>query len=181
MELRKIDVKSKDRKQIKKIYMEAFPAEERTPYWVLTKKAKKPTVDFYGIYDGDRLVGFTYIVKGNNLAYIFYLAIKKEERGHGYGGQVFQLLNDKYHGMRMILALEQMDEKADNYSQRLSRHRFYENCGLQDMPYQIQEASVVYDVMGTGSAIDPKEYGTLMKNYLGPVLGRMIRTWMMEK
>lgn len=55
--LKKVDKKLKERNEIKKIFMEAFPPEERPPYWFLEMKAQKNFVDFDGIYDREKLVG----------------------------------------------------------------------------------------------------------------------------
>lgn len=178
--LRKVESRS-DRKEIKKIFLEAFPPEERPPYRILCRKARKETVGFDGVYDGDKLVGMTYVVKGYGIAYVFFLAIKHEERGSGYGSQALKLLKEKYKDSRLFLALEQQDETAKNYSQRKKRHEFYQRCGLVDMPYRIKEGTVVYDVMGTGGEVSPDEYKRLIEDYLGKIMSRFVDMRFMNK
>lgn len=167
IELRKADKDSDTVKEIRSIFLEAFPREERPPFLFLLHRAKSDIVDFCGIFDGDKLVGFTYVVKNNGLVYLFFLAIKRESRGCGYGKEVMRLLIEKYRGCRFFLAREQLDESAENYQQRVTRRKFYEDCGLKDMPYRIREASVTYDVMGIGGVIDPEEYKEMINRYLG--------------
>lgn len=107
------------------------------------------------------------MVKGKGIAYLFFFAMKKEERGNGYGSDVMELLKKKYRNRRILLALEQQDQTAINSEQRKKRHDFYERCGFQDMKYQIKEASVIYDVMGIGGEVSPNEYRNMINDYLG--------------
>lgn len=58
-----VDIKENN-KNIKSLYKSAFPANERMPFWLLKKLAKKENADFYGIvldsikqkYDNHRIV-----------------------------------------------------------------------------------------------------------------------------
>ena len=138
------------------------------------KKANPSVADFWALYDDENWVGFTYVVKGDGLAYIFYLAIKPDEQGKGYGGTALEILKDYYKGCRIFLALENLDQTTGNYEQRIKRHSFYEKCGLSDMPYKIKEAAVIYDIMGIGGGVEPEEYGRMMEQYLGKFYMRLV-------
>ena len=142
---------------LKKLYTEAFPAEERAPFWVLTRRARQGRGDFWVLRDGSRFAGLAYVICRADMAYVFYLAVEKEMRGRGLGTQAVRALIRAYEGKRLFLALERLDETAPNYAQRLSRHAFYERCGLRDLPHYIKEANVVYAIMGTGGPIRPEE------------------------
>ncbi len=160
--------------EIRKLYKQAFPANERAPFFLLMKKAGSAAADFWALYDGQKWVGIAYVVKYKQLAYLFYFAVKAEERGKGYGKTAIEALKKQYHGSRFFLALETLDKAADNYEQRVKRHSFYEKCGLSDMPYKLKEASVIYDIMGIGEAVEPEEYREMMELYVGKFLRRLI-------
>lgn len=132
------------------------------------------------MYNEDKFIGITYIVKNKDLAYIFYLAVQPDERGKGYGTEIINELKKRYAGMRLFLALELPDEQAPNYEQRVKRHEFYSKCGLNDLPCKIKEASVIYGVMGIGGNIKPEEYGEMMKLYLGGFLSKIIDVRLIE-
>lgn len=159
---------------IRTLYKKAFPLNERAPFWLLMKKAKSSAVDFWALYDNKQWVGIAYIIKYKQLAYIFYFAIREEERNKGYGEKAIRALKEHYNGSRIFLALESLDKEADNYEQRIKRHAFYEKCGLSDMPYKMKEASMIYDIMGIGEAVEPEEYREMMENYVGKFLCRLI-------
>ena len=41
-------------KSVKELYISAFPAVERVPFWLLMKKSKNDGADFYAIYDEEK-------------------------------------------------------------------------------------------------------------------------------
>ena len=172
--------KSKNLRKIKKLYKTAFPKDERAPFWLLTKRAKSDCADFWALYDGEEFIGMAYVVRYEALAYLFYLAIDDGKRGKGYGTKAITELKARYGGGKLFLALEQLDESAPNYEQRLKRHAFYESCGLHDLPHKIKEASVVYAVMGFGEAVEPEEYEEMMKRYLGGFLYKTVDVRMID-
>lgn len=159
---------------IRTLYKEAFPLNERAPFWLLMKKADSSVADFWALYDQEQWVGIAYVVTYRKLAYIFYFAIQEGERNKGYGEKAIHALKEHYKGSRIFLALETLDKEADNYEQRMKRHCFYEKCGLSDMSYKLKEASVIYDIMGIGEAVEPEEYREMMEHYVGKFLCRLI-------
>jgi len=169
MEIIKFTRNSKDKKILKKIFIEAFPKAERPPYYYMVKRASRENVDYLAFYDNDNLVGLSYSIINGDVVYFFYFAIKKEFRGKGYGSEALNLILERYKGKRLFLAIEQMDKSAQNYPQRLKRHSFYEKSGLKDLPCSITEVSLTYDVMGT-DYVTSKDYEKLMTNFMGKFL-----------
>lgn len=165
--LKRINVFSKDYREISRLYRTAFPADERAPMWLLTMKSGKENIDFWGIYADGEWVGLAYVISEGSASYLFYLAMSEDRRGKGLGSRAMQSLLIHYEGQRIFLALEQLDESADNFEERQRRRKFYMRNGLKPLPLTIREATVTYDVMGTGS-VKPEEYESMMKKYLGP-------------
>ncbi len=158
---------SKDYREISRLYRTAFPADERAPMWYMALKAENENVDFWGIYADGEWVGLAYVISEGSASYLFYLAMSEDRRGKGLGSRAMQSLLIHYEGQRIFLALEQLDESADNFEERQRRRKFYMRNGLKPLPLTIREATVTYDVMGTGS-VKPEEYESMMKKYLGP-------------
>ena len=185
MQLKPVTQKS-EYEVIKRIYTESFPDNERAPMKMLKKRAKQGKADFLAICDGETTVGMCYVVCCKDLAYLFYIAVDRSLRGKGYGTQAIAALLEKYRGKRFFLALEQLDESADNYSQRVKRHEFYRSCGLRDLPFKLKEATVVFSAMGAklpaekdGSGNEtftvlPEEYKELTDRYLGFFMKHMV-------
>jgi len=163
--------------KIKQLYKTAFPAEERAPFLLLEYKAARNKGDFRGVYSDGRLIGMVYTVGSGDLHYLFYLAVCEQERGKGVGSAIISALKKKYSGGRLFLALEELDAASENYSQRLSRRKFYEKNGLSGLDFKIREGNMVYDAMGLGGKIMPEEYDRLMKKYLGKPLSLLAPTY----
>ncbi len=161
-------------KKLKKLYIEAFPANERAPFYMLKRNAKNGRGEMLAAYDNNELVGMAYIIGSRDLGYLFYFAIMPGLRGKGYGSRILSLLRERYSGGRLFLAREQLDKSADNYSQRLKRHEFYLKNGFTDLNATIQEANVVYDVMITSGEVSPQEYADLMLSWAGRLMCRRI-------
>lgn len=172
--LKKITKNTSDLKEIKKLYISAFPKEERQPFFVLNFKKKSPAADLLAAYNNGEFVGFCYNVKFNDLVYVFFLAIKKEFRGRSFGTKMLTEIHKRYTDKRIFLAIEEMDEKAENYAERLKRKSFYERNGLHILNCKMHEAKVVYDVMGNAD-ITPNEYELLMDSYLGKPLRKLFK------
>lgn len=168
--LKRINAFSMDYKKITRLYRTAFPADERAPMWFMTLRSESENVDFWGLYADDEWAGLAYIISDEDVSYLFYIAISKQLRGKGIGSKALQALMKHYVGQRIFLALEQLDESADNSEERKRRRQFYLKNGFKPVPCRIQEAAVVYDVMSTDS-IMPEEYERMMKKYLGAASG----------
>ncbi|MCI9409627.1 MAG: GNAT family N-acetyltransferase [Oscillospiraceae bacterium] len=164
--LKRINMFSKDYRNIGRLYRTAFPADERAPMWLLAMKSGKENVDFWGIYADGKWSGLAYVISEGSASYLFYLALSENMRGRGIGSKALQSILIHYEGQRIFLALEQLDESANNFEERQKRRKFYIRNGLRPLPLTIREATVTYDVMGTG-LVKPEEYESMMKKYLG--------------
>lgn len=181
IEFKRVTKNLPEYKRIKQLYFSAFPAEERAPFFLMTKRTKRKDVDFLAIYNDKKWVGFIYIINHLDLSYVFYFALNDNERGKGIGSAVLEKIKELYNGRRFFLALETLDKTADNYAQRISRSNFYQKNGLNKLNIAIKEGNVVYDAMGFGGEVKPKEYTEMMLNYTGFFFSKLYKIEMYEK
>ena len=165
----------------KKIYRKSFPRVERAPFHILKRRAQKGFADFQCIYDEDKIVGFFYLLRLRDMAYLFYLAVDESERGKGYGRYAIQMIRELYSDCRIFLALEQLDEAAENYQQRVKRHMFYESCGLTDLSFHIIEGPVEFAAMGNNCKIKAEEYRELILHYMGGKIPKGLEMRLIER
>ena len=64
-----------DLKKIKKLYKSSFPKNERMRFGALLKSADSPMVDWAAYYDGEKLVGFTYLAFDEEIAYDYFQSV----------------------------------------------------------------------------------------------------------
>ena len=123
--------------------------------------------DFLACMNGEEWVGLLYTVNYGDLSYIFYFAVDDKKRGKGHGTAILKAAQEKYSGRRLFLAIEEVEEKYDNYTERVKRRNFYENAGFISTGQKMQEATVLYDLMSVGGRIGNREYRRLMHSIGG--------------
>ena len=180
--LRKITKKDKDFRAVKEIFLSAFPRNERPPHIFMYLRSKKPGNDYLALCDGDSLVGMSYVICSESVAYIFFLAIAEERRGKGYGTAALDALIKEYGEERkVVLAIEEIDERADNYPERIRRLRFYEGNGFSMSGYKLREVTMVYDLLeytqgaDTTPKITPASYAEIPRIFLGKPLAKIFK------
>lgn len=168
----------KYKKEIKQLYVSAFPKEERAPIFVLYCKTKDKRNHFYAVEENDKFAGLVYTIQDVGMVYVFFLAIAEEKRGQGYGTKVLATLKEMYPDRTITLMIEDTaDTSADNYAQRVQRLRFYKKNGFQQLHIRINEAGVGYELLGTKENVTQADFLELMKNYVGGILFK----WLYKK
>ena len=174
-------VQDRDYEQIEELYESAFPENERAPLFLLVLRAHQGRGKMLTVSDRGRFIGFVYLVCREDIVYVFYLAITPKARGMGYGSTVMRAIQSLYSGRRIFIAREQLDKKAENYSERVKRREFYIKNGFMDIPSCIKEGNVVYDVMTTGGDISPREYDRLITGFTGHIMKLFIDMRLIRK
>lgn len=160
-----IPFKKSDIENINAIYQEAFPKEERFPLDFLLQNVGD-IARLEVLKEDDAVLGFVYLLIKDDLVHIFFLAIAKDYRGKGLGGEILENIKKKYANMRIFLALEPLDDKAINFAQRQKRSQFYARHGFRRIDMQITERGILFDVMST-SEVRAYEYDDMVLMWCG--------------
>ncbi len=163
--MRLISYKENDIDSINNIYQEAFPEEERLPLEFLLENVGE-VGKLEVLKDGGEVIGFVYLLIKDNLIHIFFLAIADAHRGRGLGSAVLEEVKKKYIGKRLFLALEPLDERASNYTQRQRRSRFYAKHGFKYLDIHILERDIYFDVMAIGE-VSAQDYDDMVLDWCG--------------
>ena len=148
-------------KQARAIYLEAFPKEERLPWWLLRLNATRKGIDITGWLEDDRLRGITVSVTEGGLHFLLFFAIHPQCRGKGYGSAILEALKTQYE--TVVLNVEPLLPDAPNLSQRQRRFRFYNRCGFRDTGYHVWEVGGMFRVLSTKEILDVPAYKQLFR------------------
>jgi len=160
----KIDENTKNLEDIKQLYMDAFPFDERIPFYIMVSVGNDRGVEFLSIYDDDTWLGFIHTLVGEKLSYIFYFAIDGGLRQSGYGSKIIREYK-KIHP-KLSLAIEPIEEDSDNIKQRKKRLAFYEKNGFETLDTKVVEMGVEFELMGAkGIEIKESDYKSLVKKF----------------
>ena len=153
------EVKNRYIKEVNKLYVSAFPKEERRPIkWLIDKRKKN--IDFFVIADkksGD-FIGFSAMLTVENKTHILYFAIKENLRLKGFGSDSLKLIHDKHKGNIYLADIESVAVKCDNLEERKFRYNFYLKNGYIASGVCYQWQKVDYEIMAYNGTITESEY-----------------------
>lgn len=147
-------VEYKDNKKIKKdvkpLFLSAFPEDERPSAYYFFKSFKKEDNHLFAFYDDGLFVGFASLIIYKDICYIFFLAVSSELRGQGYGSKILSELKNIYSDYVLLLCYEEVDKKYEDYEYRCKREAFYKKNGFLDNNLKTNEFGVVFQTVYIG-------------------------------
>lgn len=160
---------SKIKEDVSKLYLSAFPEEERPPLFIFYH-----AVNFYkrnqviGYYENGEFIGFVYLVIFRNVVYIAFFAVNETKRNMGYGTKIFNDVKESYPEFTKLLCFEEVDTKYPDYDVRLRRQKFYARNGFIDNQLKTKEGDVVYQSAYIGNKpVDFKTYQKIFDHTYG--------------
>ena len=101
MELKFVDIDDY-RKQVKHLFVTAFPREERPPMWMLTRRCRQGKARFRAVVDSGRFVGLTYVIGDDRVKTLMFLAIDESARDGGYGSAILKKVRAEYPDQKLF-------------------------------------------------------------------------------
>lgn len=145
-----------NRLRVKKLYLSAFPKEERVPWRLLLKRygEGKCLIETYG---GNTFVGFSVTIEREDFAYVFFLAVSDNARSRGFGGKILDRLAREYAGKPLVLDMERV-QPSPNYEQRVRRRGFYLRNGFSTSGFCYEQNGVQYETLYRGENFSVESY-----------------------
>ena len=109
-----ICAEEKQWKEIKTIYMEAFPKRERKPYFALRHSVKTKKAVVMAATEGEQVLGFIVLIPYKDMVMADYLAVSSKVRSRGTGSYIMQNVCRQYKDKKIVLLIERLDDKAEN-------------------------------------------------------------------
>ncbi len=151
-------VSGQNRRNVKDIYISAFPKEERMPFWLMLIMGKLWNTKFLALRDGDAVCGFVYMAMTRRLIFIMFLAVDETVRSQGYGSRILTEVQSLYPGRKIIVSIERCDVEAKDLEQRMSRKRFYLMNGYMETGYLLKLAGVEQEILVANGAFSKREF-----------------------
>lgn len=158
-ECKEICMKENCLKNIKQLYLSAFPKFERLDFHTI-KNLELKNSELYAFFDNSEFIGFSYLIAYKNVIYIVYLAVKEECRSNGYGSKIISLISNIYAKKSLILCAETPKKMGDIKSKRIN---FYIKNNFYVSDLQTEYLSSKFNVLYKGKR--PKDI-TLTKTII---------------
>ena len=158
MKLKKINIRKDKalRKKVKGLYREAFPPEERLPWWLLRLNATRRDIDLDAWLADESFCGMTASVTVEGMHFLLFFAVAQERRGSGFGSAILTQLRQNYASV--TLNVEPLLPDAPNLQQRERRFSFYRRNGLYDTGWYVWEVGGKFRVLSTAPELDVPTY-----------------------
>ncbi|MBQ6802585.1 MAG: GNAT family N-acetyltransferase [Oscillospiraceae bacterium] len=160
---KRIGAKSKDLKKIEKLYIEAFPENERFSFSKMIKN-ESGSYETFGFYKDENFCGFAILLNSKDISHILYIATLPELRGSGLGTKALAALRRIKKDMRIIVDIERELLDCEENELRRRRKNFYLRNGYEetDIRYRWQEES--YEILSSGGIVTKEDFGNFWKN-----------------
>lgn len=166
-------------KNIRELYDNAFPKEERKPFSLILQKKDEGVTEILAIEDENKaFCGLMITILYKDIVLLDYFAIAGEKRGKGLGSEILRLMQKRCEGKRLLLEIEDTTkwipaEEADaekyiHYAaaeqltpedqQKLRRKAFYLRNGMHPMEYRVELFGVDMEILTYPKAVAYKEY-----------------------
>lgn len=167
--------KSEQLTRIEKLYLEAFPEDERKPFKVMLQKVAEGQMEMLALEKAGEFVGLAITIKHKDLVLLDYFAIENKWRGQGIGGEAIELLKQHYAEKRFLLEIEIIDEAAENNAERIRRKAFYLRHGMCEAKIYVCLFGVEMEVLTAQCEITFEEYYSVYADTFGKTLASHVK------
>lgn len=162
MQIKKVKLKNID---VKNIYTDSFPKNERMPFTMMVAMSKLWNTDFSAFYDANTLCGFIYLAHNKKIVFVMFLAVDRKLRSNGYGSAVLQEIQRRYPDRKIIVSIEPCSENAPDIEVRLRRKDFYLRNGFRETGYMMKLNGVVQEIIISNGEFDKKQFRAFFAAY----------------
>ena len=163
MEIKMVDI-NRDRelcRRAKRLYLTAFPKEERLPWWVLRLNSLRRGIDLTAFLRDGEFLGFTSSVTLEGLHFLLFFAVEEQLRGQGNGSAILGAIKEIFPNV--VLNVEPLVPDAPNLPERQRRFAFYKKNGFFDTGWYVWEVGGMFRVLSTGLPLDIPGYKKLFR------------------
>ena len=154
---------------IKNLYVHAFPAAERKPFYMIRKKQAEGSMEILSIEnDTGDFLGLAITILYKDIVLLDYFAVDDNQRNNGAGSSALRMLLERYLGKRFLLEIEAPDIPSENTPERIRRKAFYLRNGMAVMPFRVNFFGIVMEILTNGPQVTFDEYHAIFTNLFTP-------------
>lgn len=163
------------KKELKQLYLSAFPAAERKPIWLIWKKYRENTSQVFAIENEEgEFLGLAITLVDGDLVILDYFAVREDVRNAGVGAQAIRALQKQYQGKNFLLEIEStLREQSTEMEKR--RKAFYLRNGMTPMNYIVDLFGVEMEILTAGTQVSFERYHKALESVYSKAFGRNVR------
>lgn len=167
LKLIQVDKTYSNLQQIKTLYKNSFPREERDniAHLIHHHKDKINDIDLLAFEDENQFIGFVFMLSHGRFSHILYFAIAPELRSHGYGSKVLEMVFEYRKGQTFLVDVEPIEDKCINISEREKRISFYQRIGFKSTGLYYSWNGVDYQILSIFGDVSVNEFRLFWKYF----------------
>lgn len=159
---KRIGPRSKDLNKIKKLYIDAFPENERFSFSMMIKN-ENGHYETFAFYQDDVFCGFAILLNSLDISHIIYLATIPELRGKGLGAKALGAISRIKSSMRIIVDIERELPGNPENELRLRRKNFYLRNGYRETEVRYRWQDEYYEILVFGGELSSEDFGNFWR------------------
>lgn len=169
-------VKKQQLRAVRRLYLTAFPRNERKPFWLILKKRRDGVFEILAIEsDSGEFQGLAVTIHYKDMVLLDYFAIEPQNRGGGVGSTALKLIQERYAGKRLLLEIESTQETCADLPQRERRKAFYLRNSMQVMPYTVELFGVNMEILTYACTVSFAEYHEIFERVFSAKAARYVK------
>lgn len=160
---KRIFSRSKDIPKIKRLYIEAFPENERFNFDMMLKN-ESGNYETFAFYLNGAFCGFAILLNSGDISHILYFATEPELRGKGLGAKALGSLRRIKEGMRIIVDIERELPNCHENEIRRRRKNFYLRNGYSETEVRYRWQDESYEILVSGGELSREDFGGFWKS-----------------
>ena len=158
-------VTGKNARAVKSIYLEAFPKEERMPFWTMRLLDKLPATQLLAfLRRGGPCAGSPIWVWRATWSFSCFSRWTRRCAPGDTAAPFFRSSGNGIPATGHVVSIELCSQNAPNRDQRLRRKAFYLNNGYEETGWQITLSKVPQEVLAANGEFDPRSCGAFSRN-----------------
>lgn len=164
MNLKSINVFSRsESKLVKKVMKQSFSKDNRFPVWFLNILSKKKNITFRSYHGENKFIGFSYEIEYQNMVFILYMAVIKEERSKGYGSSILEDIKERHNNKQLVILSNDINKLKEN-DNPTRKYLFFVKNGFMETGYYLKDEKK-YRILSTDSDFDKHKFSMLLKDF----------------
>lgn len=164
LEIRPFDRTSPELEEAHALYHQSFPKYERKPFEMILSGQQQGKMEPYSIFVNGEYAGLVFLIPGEQVDVLDYLAIAPSMQGQKIGSRVLQWLMEN-RSKPFLVEIESTRIGSDQTKQR--RKAFYLANGMHDCKEQIRLFGVEMELLSSIRPVTFEEYFQTMNHYFG--------------
>lgn len=153
---------SKDAAKIKKLYLEAFPENERFSFGMMLRN-ENGHYETFAFYNNGSFCGFAILLNSLDISHILYIATLPKLRGKGLGEKALAAIGRIKAKMRIIVDIEREVPGCAENEIRRRRKNFYLRNGYCETEVRYRWQNEFYEILVFGGELSKEDFGNFWK------------------